>query len=62
MKELKAALDLWIGKFISRKLLVFLVCTVALFWEKVNGSEWVNVAMVYIGSQAVIDAIVKLRK
>ena len=62
MKELKAALDLWIGKFISRKLLVFLVCTVALFWEKVSGSEWINVAMVYIGSQAVIDAIVKLRK
>ena len=62
MKELKAALDLWIGKFISRKLLVFLVCTVALFWEKVSGSEWINVAVVYIGSQAVIDAIVKLRK
>ena len=62
MKELKATLDLWIGKLISRKLLVFLVCTVALFWEKVSGSEWINVAMVYIGSQAVIDAIVKLRK
>jgi len=62
MKKLKATLDLWIGKLISRKLLVFLVCTVALFLEKVSGSEWINVAMVYIGSQAVIDAIVKLRK
>jgi len=62
MKKIKATLDLWLGKFISRKLLVFLVCTIALFWEKVSGSEWINVAVVYIGSQAVIDAIVKLRK
>ena len=62
MKQLKAVLDLWLGKFVSRKLLVFLICTVALFWEKVSGQEWINVAMVYIGSQAVIDAIVTLRK
>ena len=62
MKKIKATLDLWLRKFISRKLLVFLVCTIALFWEKVSGSEWINVAVIYIGSQAVIDAIVKLRK
>ena len=59
---MKAFIDLILSKFISRKLLVFLIVTVALFYDKVNGKEWVNVAMVYIGTQAVIDSIIKLRK
>lgn len=62
MTRIKAILDLWLGKFVSRKLLVFLICTLALFLSIVNGNEWVNVAMVYIGSQAAVDAVVKLRQ
>ena len=59
---MKAFIDIIVSKFISRKLLVFLIVTIALFYDKVNGKEWINVAMVYIGTQAVIDSIIKLRK
>jgi len=59
---MKAFIDIILSKFISRKLLVFLIVTIALFYDKVNGKEWINVAMVYIGTQAVIDSIIKLRK
>jgi len=61
-RKMKAFIDIILSKFISRKLLVFLIVTIALFYDKVNGKEWINVAMVYIGTQAVIDSIIKLRK
>ena len=60
-ESIKSILDTILNKFVSRKLLVFLICTIALFWDKIEGKEWVNVAMIYVGTQAVIDAIVKLR-
>lgn len=42
---------------VSKKLLVFLICTIALFSGLITSSDWVEVAMAYIGSQAVIDAV-----
>ena len=61
MTKIKALLDNFLGKFISRKLLVFLIVTWALFVDKVDAVNWVNVAMIYIGGQTVIDSIAKLR-
>lgn len=59
---MKAIIDIFLNKFISRKLLVFLIVTIALFYDKISGKEWINVAMIYIGTQAVIDSIIKLRR
>lgn len=61
MTKIKALLDNWMSKVISKKLLVFIICTIALFMGLIISSDWVEVAMVYIGSQAVIDAVKELK-
>lgn len=61
MTKIKAIVDVVLSKFVSRKLLVLIVATYGLFGGVMDASEWVNVAMVYIGGQTVIDSVVKLR-
>lgn len=58
---MKAKIDKILGSFVSKKLTVFIVGSVFLVLGKVMPEQWVNISMVYIGSQAAIDAIVKLR-
>jgi hypothetical protein len=59
---MKAILDKVLSLYISKKLTVFLIATILVVTTKISGIEWVNIAIVYIGTQGVIDAIVKLRK
>jgi hypothetical protein len=59
---MKAVVDRLVNRFISKKLMVFLLACVFLYLGKLNGSQWVNLAMIYVGTQGVIDAIIKLRK
>lgn len=59
---MKAIVDKVVDRFISKKLTVFLLGTLFLYLGKLSGVQWVNLAMVYIGTQGVIDAIIKLRK
>lgn len=59
---MKAILDKVLSLYISKKLTVFLIATILVVTTKISGVEWVNIAIVYIGTQGVIDAIVKLRK
>ncbi len=58
---MKAIVDKVVDIFISKKLTVFVVGTLFLYLGKLSGVQWVNLAMVYIGTQGVIDAIIKLR-
>ena len=58
---MKAIVDKFLNSFISKKLTVFVVGTLFLYLGKLSGVQWVNLAMVYIGTQGVIDAIIKLR-
>ena len=58
---MKAKLDKILNSFISKKLTVFLIACIFLALEKIEGIQWVNIAMVYIGSQAAVDIIMKLR-
>lgn len=44
-------------KINSRKLVVFLIATVFLYLHKLNSAEWVDIAKIYIGSQAAVDLI-----
>ena len=59
---MKAKIDEFLNRYLSRKLLVFLVACLGLFLGKLTSSDWVTIAAVYIGTQGVIDAISKIKK
>jgi hypothetical protein len=48
-------LDKLVGKMVSRKLLVWLVATAGVPLHFISGEDWVQISMVYIGSQAVMN-------
>ena len=47
---------------ISKKLTVFLIATILIFQAKLTGEQWINLSLMYIGTQGLIDLIIKLRK
>ena len=53
----KGMLDTIQEKLISRKLLVFLTATGLLAWSNLDPETWGMIAVIYIGGQAVIDAV-----
>jgi hypothetical protein len=59
---MKQAIDKTLNKYVSRKLMVFVVASVGLFSATLTSSDWVTIAAVYIGTQGAIDAIAKLRQ
>ncbi len=58
----KGILDTIVNKLISRKLLVFIVSVVALFTGNITGDNWIVVSTAYIGTEAIIDAVVRLKE
>jgi len=52
---MKQLIDSNIKKFISRKLLVWLTTTGLLLIDKVDGEQWIAIALAYIGSQGLAD-------
>ena len=60
-RDPKGALDNFLAKIISRKLLVWSTSTVALFLGILPPDDWTMLALVYIGSQSVIDLAVTYR-
>lgn len=58
---MKAKLDAFLNKFVSKKLSVFVVSCFGLFSGTLTSSDWVIIASVYIGTQGVIDAVAKLK-
>ena len=59
---MKQHIDKFLNSWISKKLMVFIVATVLASAARLEGSEWVNVAIMYIGTQGAIDAIRQLRR
>ena len=59
---MKAKIDTVLKKYVSRKLMVFIVASVGLFSATLTSSDWVIISAVYIGTQGAIDAIAKLRQ
>jgi hypothetical protein len=55
MARIKAFADKYLEKFMSRKLLVWVSTTVLLVVDKLDGEQWVAIALAYIGSQGVAD-------
>lgn len=57
-RDPKGLVDAYLGKLVSRKLLVWGTATYALFCGLVPSSDWVAIALVYIGSQGLVDLAV----
>ena len=58
----EAAIDRSLHKVISRKLLVWGTATVAMFIGMVDATNWVDICMVYIGSEAAANIVSSLRR
>ncbi len=52
---LRHALDGFLSKIVSRKLLVWGTATGLLAFANLSSSDWVAISLVYIGSQVAVD-------
>tara|TARA_R110000772_G_scaffold82174_2_gene174437 strand:- start:621 stop:800 length:180 start_codon:yes stop_codon:yes gene_type:complete len=59
---MKARIDAILNRYVSRKLMVFVVASFGLFSGTLTSSDWVIISAVYISAQGAIDAIAKLRQ
>jgi len=58
----KEQFDLILSKWISRKLLVFMIACGGLFSGQLTSSDWVIIATAYVGIQGFTDIVKILRK
>ena len=58
---IKGALDRSLEKVVSRKLLVWATATGLASTGYLTSGDWVTISALYLGGQAVIDAVVKLK-
>lgn len=61
MATVTAKLDRLVEKMISRKFMVWLTATGLMIVAGLESSDWVIISGIYIGSQAVIDGITKMK-
>ncbi len=59
---MKPLLDKILAFTVSKKLSVFIIACFMLLKDKITGTEWIDIAMIYIGGQVIIDSIIKLRE
>jgi hypothetical protein len=57
-KDQLGAIDRVLGRIISRKFFVFLTATGLLTWANLDSDTWGMIAIIYIGSQTVVDTAV----
>jgi hypothetical protein len=58
----KEQLDILLNKWVSRKLLVFIVACSGLFSGYLTSSDWVIIATAYVGIQGFTDIVNKLKR
>ena len=58
---MKSFLDRHVNRFVSKKLLVWTVATVFFSLGMLPAPVWMQLTMVYIGSQAAVDIVKKLK-
>ena len=58
----KEKIDLFLSKWISRKLIVFAIGSIALFSGSIESNDWVIVATAYISLQGVTDIVERIYK
>jgi hypothetical protein len=59
---MKEKIDLFLSKWISRKLMAFVIASVALFSSKIDSDNWTVIASIYIGAQAATEIAERLIK
>ena len=59
MARIKAFLDKHTERFISRKFLAWGTATALVYNNMLTSEDWVAVTLVYIGSQALVDAAIQ---
>jgi hypothetical protein len=58
----KEQFDIILSKWISRKLLVFIVACGGLFTGTLTSADWVIIATAYIGIEGITNIVERLRK
>lgn len=58
---MKPIIDKILAFTISKKLTVFAIACLFVFLDKIDNTQWVNIAIMYIGTQGVADIIKDLR-
>ena len=58
----KEQIDIIISKWISRKLLVFIVACGGLFVGTLTSEDWVIIATAYIGIEGITNIVERLKK
>ena len=58
----KEKIDTFLSKWLSRKLMVFLISSAALFSNKLESADWVVIAAAYIAMQGTTDIVERLMK
>jgi len=58
----KEQFDIILNKWISRKLLVFIIACIGLFNQTLTSSDWIVIATAYIGIEGVTNIVERLRK
>ena len=56
---MKRVADLYLEKFISRKLLVWIISTIFLLTGIITSDQWVAIALGYVGIQGFADMAAK---
>lgn len=54
-------IDKFLNSWVSKKLTVFVVATALALSSKVTSSDWVTVAIVYLGTQGAVDIVKQIR-
>jgi hypothetical protein len=58
----KEKIDLFLSKWVSRKLTVFAIASAALFSGSIESNDWVIIATAYISLQGVTDIVERIYK
>lgn len=58
----KEKVDIFLSKWVSRKLTVFVVASAGLFLAKLDGDNWTIVATVYISIEGATNIVERLMK
>jgi hypothetical protein len=60
--SMKEKLDLFLNKWISRKLTAFIIASIALFTGTLNSEDWVIIATTYIAVEGATNIVERLMK
>lgn len=58
---MKAKIDEFLGKWLSRKLMVFVVACIGLFSGVLTSNDWVIISTAYVSLQGFVDIVAKLK-